>query len=528
MNRGSDSNVGQLAAAPIRLVHRGRVVTLPEVPPDLTLLELLRQRLGLSGVKEGCAAGDCGACTVAVAERDPAGGLRWRALNSCIRLAHSVAGCAVWSAQDLGADPLIERGGQALHPVQQALLDAHASQCGFCTPGIVMSLFVLQQRQGASAPVTRPQAQQALSGNLCRCTGYRPILQAAEALPTYPAAPLDRPRLLALLAQAEQAMQAEPPAAEPAYVAPRTEAAALQARQRWPQAVLVAGGTDACLQLTQQRRRWHQVLDLSRCTELQRIEHQRDPDGAVWLRLGAAATLHDAFAALQAHWPALRSYWERFAGAPVRDGGTLGGNVANASPIGDSMPVLIALGARVVLAAHGRAPRQLALEDFYLGYRRTALAADELLTHLLIPLPAAGMPPLQVAAHKLSKRLEDDIAAVSLALAWRLDERQRVIDIRIGAGGVAPTPMRARAAEAALLGQPWRAASVRAAMQALQDSVQPLSDGRASAAYRRAMLGNLLWRTWLEHGGATTEVPLRLDESSAWQRLQALTERSRA
>ena len=513
--------------APLVLVHRGRVRSVPGVAPDETLLTVLRQRLGLTGVKEGCAAGDCGACTVAVADEAPDGTLRWRALNSCIRLAHAAHGCAVWTAQDLTADPLLPGNG-ALHPVQQALVARHGSQCGFCTPGIVMSLFVLDQQRPAGAPVTREQAVRALSGNLCRCTGYRPILEAAQTLSAQLPARADEARLRALLRQAAAASgddAHDDGQTSSAYLAPRTLAALLRARRRWPQAVLVAGGTDAVLQLTQQRRRWAQVLDVSRCAELARVETAADETGAGrLLRIGAAATLHEAFAALQAHWPVLAGYEERFAGQPIRHGGTLGGNVANGSPIGDSMPLLIALQARVVLAADARAPRRLALEDFYLGYRRTALAPDEVLAWIEVPLPAPGEPPLMVAAHKLSKRFEDDISTVSLAIAWRLDEAGRVVHVRIGAGGVAAVPARARAAEACLLGQPWDAATVRAAMAALQREFEPLSDGRASAAYRRAMLANLLWRTWLAHGGQPDGPPIRLDEPHAAERLLAATE----
>lgn len=506
----------------LHLVHRGRVLPLSDVPADTTLLALLRQRLGLTGVKEGCAAGDCGACTVAVADLTPQGRLRWRALNSCIRLAHGLDGCAVWTAQDLQADPLLPTHA-TLHPVQQALLEAHGSQCGFCTPGIVMSLFVLDQLRPPDAPLQRDDVVRALSGNLCRCTGYRPILEAAQTLPRRAAARVDEDRLRGLLQQANEASDAAEPrhgdAAACGYLAPRSLAQLLRARRRWPQAVLVAGGTDACLQLTLQRQRWSQVLDVSRCAELTGIDTVTDEAGRRVLRIGAAATLHEALGALQARWPALQGYWDRFAGQPIRHGGTLGGNVANGSPIGDSMPVLIALQADVVLASEQRPPRRLALEDFYLGYRRTALAADEVLAWIEVPLPQA---PLNVAAHKLSKRFEDDISTVSLALAWRLDDTGRVAHVRIAAGGVAPVPCRARMAETALLGQPWGEPAIRAAMAALGQAFDPLSDGRASAAYRRAMLASLLWRTWLEHGGTDGAMPLRLDEPHHWQRLQAL------
>ena len=519
-------------ATPLRpptltLVHRGRLRRLTDVPPDRTLLALLREDLGLTSVKEGCASGDCGACTVAVADRAPDGALRWRALNSCIRLAHAAHGCAVWTAEDLTRDPMISRPG-ALHPVQQALVDAHGSQCGFCTPGFVMSLFVLYQRQGPGHPVTRADALQALSGNLCRCTGYRPILDAAQAMTALPPATVDKTTLDALLAEAAREADADPASdAAPAYLAPRHLRDVLIARARWPQARLVAGTTDAGLWITKQRQRLPQVLDVTRCADLQRIETVRDARNAEVLRIDAAATLHDAFEALQRRWPALHGFFERFAGQPIRYGGTLGGNVANGSPIGDSMPLLIALGAAVVLLRwDGSAivERRLPLEDFYRGYRQTDLAADEVVGYVEIALGDGGALP-EVVAHKVSKRFEDDISAVCLAVALRRDSHGRVVEVRIGAGGVAAVPARARRTEAALSGQPWCAETVRTAADVLQAEFEPLSDGRASADYRRALLGNLLWRTWLQSADSNPHVPIRLDGHGPWHALvQAVVE----
>jgi xanthine dehydrogenase small subunit len=512
---------------PLAFVRRGEAVTLANVPPSRTLLQLLREDLGLTSVKEGCAEGDCGACTVVVAE--PHGrGLRYRAINSCIRLAHAVDGQALWTAEDLANDPLIDRQGEALHPVQQALVDAHASQCGFCTPGFVMSLFALYQNRVLGGQVVdRTVAQADLSGNLCRCTGYRPILAAAMALADYPLARVNETRLRRSLRQ----LAAARPEADDnsAYLAPTTLVALLQARARRPQAQLVAGTTDVGLWVTKGQQRYTQVLDLTRCAELQAVE--RYPHH---IAIGAAVPLHDAFAALVAERPGLATFAQRFAGLPVRQAGTLGGNVTNGSPIGDSMPLLIALGASVVLmrwqgrGVRGRTVhRELALEDFYTGYRRNVLQAGELLAWIKVPRPVrakragplghAGSSTEWTVAYKVSKRFDDDISAVCLAVSLQIKSGV-VVQASLGAGGVAATPVRARATEAALQGQPWTADTVQTAMSVLSTEFSPISDMRASANYRRTVLGKLLWRCWLESQSRPGDGTLRLDDPAAlWQ-----------
>ena len=489
-------------ARPLRFVHRGQTVNLANVPPSRTLLAVLREDLNLTSTKEGCGEGDCGACTVVIGERVD-GKLRYRAINSCIRLAHSVNGMAVWTADSLATDPLIERQGAELHPAQQAMLDAHGSQCGFCTPGFVMSLFGMYQNHCArGASIDRSTAQADLSGNLCRCTGYRPILDAAQAMASLPAARVNERRLRGLL---DQIAPTDGPEAQN-YLAPTTLEALLQARTRHPDAQVVAGCTDVGLWVTKGHQQYPKVLDVTRAAELRRIE--RYPHH---IAIGAATTLTDAFAALVKDRPQLAAFGERFAGLPVRNAGTLGGNVANGSPIGDSMPLLIALGASVVLmrwagrGQRGRVEhREMALEDFYTGYRQNVLRPDELLAWIKVPRPArplkAGEPDGSgewTRVYKVSKRFDDDISAVCLAISLRI-ERGVVVKASIGAGGVAATPARATTAEAVLTGQPWNADTVRRAMAVLRESFQPISDMRASAPYRREVLGNLLWRCWLE------------------------------
>jgi xanthine dehydrogenase small subunit len=468
---------------PIRFIRRGELVTLANVPPTQTLLQVLREALNCTGTKEGCNEGDCGACTVVLGE-NRGGQLHYSAVNSCIRLAHSIDGMVLWTVQDI-ASPT----GQ-LHPAQQALLQCHGSQCGFCTPGFVMSLFAMyQNRVQAGEVITREMAQQDLSGNLCRCTGYRPILDAAQTMASLPAAPVDDAFLLQKLELTMQSGLWQ--MADSAYMLPQTLAQLLAQRRAHPQAQLVAGCTDVGLWVTKQHQQFAQVLDVSQVHELRQIE--RLP---AHIAIGAAVSLSDAFAALVADRPQLHTFATRFAGLPVRNAGTLGGNVANGSPIGDSMPLLIALGARLVLLREG-GQREMRLEDFYTGYRKNLLAADEVLAWIKLPLPTADE---FMRAYKISKRFEDDISAVCLAIQLRLDHGV-VAGITIGAGGVAATPVRAAKTEAALLGQPWTQATVQQAQAALQAEFQPISDMRASAAYRRQMLGSLLQRFWLESQG---------------------------
>ena len=464
----------------LRFVLGHRPHALPDVAPDRTLLDVLREDLRCTAVKEGCASGDCGACTVAVAEAEEGGRLHWRAINSCIRLAHSVEGMAVFTAEDIAGE------GGRLHPAQRAMLECHGSQCGFCTPGFVMSLFTLhRQRDGAA--VSRDEALHALSGNLCRCTGYRPILDAAQTMHHWPDVPLDESGLLQQLKLLAQ--DGREPAADSAsnfYATPTTLSELLRLRAAHPQALIAAGTTDVGLWVTKQHRRFGQIIDVTRVTELRRIER-----GAHSLSIGAAASLTEAFDALAESRPQLKPFFDRFAGLPVRESGTLGGNVANGSPIGDSMPLLIALGATLVLAST-RGERTLPIEDFYLAYRKTALAPDEVLARIEVPQPT---PHEWLRADKISKRFEDDISAVCLAVALQVEDGV-IHSARIGAGGVAAVPARAMQTEAALAGQPCAEATFDAAASVLEAEFKPLSDMRASSAYRRAVLGNLLRRGW--------------------------------
>jgi xanthine dehydrogenase small subunit len=492
----------------IRFIRRGELVSLANVPPDRTLLEVLREDLSCTGTKEGCGEGDCGACTVVLGE-EQAGKLHYRAINSCIRLAHSIDGMALWTVEDIAA-----KDG-TLHPAQEAMVQCHGSQCGFCTPGFVMSLFGMYQNhvcQGET--ITRELAQEELSGNLCRCTGYRPILDAAQQMQEQPAVRVDEAALLKQLQSLRhprgrsESVRGDPGLPGSGYLLPQTLPELLALRAAHPKAQVVAGCTDAGLWVTKMHMQFAQVLDVTQVRELRSVEPYEHH-----IAIGAAVTLTDAFAALVADRPQLKTFANRFAGLPVRNSGTLGGNVANGSPIGDSMPLLIALGANVVLLGV-RGAREMPLEQFYTGYRKNVLAADEVVAWIKVPRPQAGE---FLRAYKISKRYDDDISAVCLAVCLQRDAANVVTGVRIGAGGVAATPARAVQTEAALRGQPWSTQAAQAAAQALRAEFKPISDMRASSAYRAEVLGNLMQRFWLESQGMT-QINLesfRLAEASA-------------
>ena len=468
----------------IQFVRRGEIVSLPNVAPTRTLLEVLREDLHCTGTKEGCNEGDCGACTVVLGEADGQGHIKYSAVNSCIRLAHSVDGLALWTAQDLTAPD------GSLHPAQQAMVQCHGSQCGFCTPGFVMSLFGMYQNHVAQGqPISRELAQQELSGNLCRCTGYRPILDAAQQMAELPAVPIHEAESLQkmeLLTHRARELEADL-----SYISPQNLPDLLTARAAHPDAQIVAGGTDVGLWINKLHMKFAQVLDVSKVAELRRIE-----DYPHHLAIGACATLTDAFAALVANRPQLHAFANRFAGLPVRNSGTLGGNVANGSPIGDSMPLLIALGANVVLMSV-RGHREMPLEQLYTGYRKNVIAPDEVLAWIKVP---KAVPQELSRVYKISKRFDDDISAVCLAVNLHIGNDQ-VLRASIGVGGVAATPVRAMQTEAVLLNQPWTQATVQQAMATLRSEFSPISDMRASSNYRVQVLGNLLQRFWLESQG---------------------------
>jgi len=495
---------------PIRFFHRGRVVEVGGVHPTRSVLDWLREDARCSGTKEGCNEGDCGACTVVVGELADAGntgdssavrGLTLNTVNACIQFLPTLDGKALFTVEDLKS-----MSNGALHPVQQALVDCHGSQCGFCTPGFVMSLWATyeQHRQGAAAP-TRQQLADELSGNLCRCTGYRPILDAGQRMFDLPAVALDTAPVVAALQSMKRSSSFEyaPAQTTDRFYAPTTldELAAL--REAMPQAQLLAGSTDVGLWVNKQFRPLGDIVCVGEVAELKRVA---EVNGELYI--GAGASLEAAFAALARHAPSLTDVWLRFASPPIRHAGTMGGNVANGSPIGDSPPVLMALDAQIELRRGDRV-RRMPLTDFYVDYMKNRLDPGEFVQGLAVPLAAFERT---LRAYKISKRFDCDISALCAGFAIQLDG-STVREVRLAYGGMAATVKRAAQAEAALVGQPWSQASVNAAKAALALDFQPMSDMRASAAYRLQVAQNLVQRLWLE---TRTENPLPTEAMSVW------------
>ncbi|MGA1288675.1 MAG: xanthine dehydrogenase small subunit, partial [Rubrivivax sp.] len=445
---------------PIRFVHRGQVREITDAAPTRTVLDWLREDVRCTGTKEGCGEGDCGACTVVVAELAPpqalpggggSDGLLLRPVNSCIRFLPTLDGKALLTVEDLG-------GPQALHPVQQAMVDCHGSQCGFCTPGFVMSLAATYERHCAAG--TRPTRQQLaddLAGNLCRCTGYRPILDAGQRMFELPPRRIDA----AALAPQLRALQAAPPrhdaAPHPAaggridhFHAPRSAEALARLREERPQARLLAGSTDVGLWVTKQFRDLGEIVYLGDAQDLKHCGWVEGEAGGAprVLRIAAAVPLEDAWTAISAHWPDLREVFLRFAGPPVRHAGTLVGNLANGSPIGDSAPVLMALDARLVLR-RGEARRRLPLSDFYTDYMKNRLEPGEFIEAVEIPETAPPAGALRhLRAFKISKRFDCDISALCAGLSLTLADDGRVLDARLAFGGMAAVVRRATGAGA--------------------------------------------------------------------------------
>ena len=471
----------------IRFILNGEDVRLREVAPDEMLLDYLRLRRSLTGTKEGCAEGDCGACTVLVGRLTP-DGLVYESVNSCIRFLGSLDGTHVVTVEYLAG------GDGRLHPVQQAMVDFHGSQCGFCTPGIVMSLYALWMQEPNPS---EERIEKALQGNLCRCTGYEAIVRAARAISSYGEARSDplaaeRAEITGRLNALRDGARVEIGTDTKKFYVPASVDDLASILVAEPEATIVAGATDVGLWVTKFMRAIAPVVFIGHLDELRRTSEK---DGV--LTIGAGVSYTEAFGLLAGRVPALATLIDRIGGEQIRNMGTVGGNIANGSPIGDTPPPLIALGATLTLRK-GQNRRTLPLEAFFVDYGKQDRQAGEFVEAVHVPLPKPGS---RFAVYKVTKRRDEDITATLGAFNLTLDRSGKVEAIRIAYGGMAATPKRAHAVEAALIGKPWAREVVDAALPEYEKDFQPLTDMRASADYRMLASKNLLLRFFLETSG---------------------------
>lgn len=471
----------------IRFLLNGEDITLTDVAPDLTLLDWLRLERRLRGSKEGCAEGDCGACTVLVG-RLFGDEIIYDAVTACIRFVGSLHGTHVVTIEHLRG----ENG--ALHPVQQAMVDHHGSQCGFCTPGFVMSLYGLWMREPSP---TRPTIEKALQGNLCRCTGYAPIIRAGEAMGTY-GQPQGDPLWAERIAVKDKIKALNDGrrvvigAGDKQVIIPASLDDFAAVYEANPEARIVAGSTDVGLWVTKFMRNIGPVIFIGHLQELKRIA-----ENASEVRFYAGVSYSEALPVIAASFPQLGELWNRIAGEQIRNMGTIGGNIANGSPIGDTPPPFIALGAKLHLR-RGEHRREIKLEDYFVAYGKQDRQPGEFVESVTLPLLPAGE---KFATYKISKRREEDISALCGSFRVFINDAGTVGMVRIAFGGMAATPKRAKAVEAALSGKPWTTETVEAALGAFAEDYQPISDMRASAEYRLLTAQNLLKRFYLETVG---------------------------
>ncbi len=459
----------------IRFLRNGVPTSLENIDPNETLLDYLRLREHACGTKEGCGEGDCGACTVAIGSLKN-GNIVYEPVNACIQLLGQIDGKDVITIDDLARDNI-------LHPVQEAMVEHHGSQCGFCTPGIIMSLFTLYH---SGKPGTRENVDEWLSGNLCRCTGYRPIADAASAAIRGNSNDFLKARasqtvtLLNELSDDEDLLVGT---SDSFFAAPASLNALAELSMANPDAVIVSGATDVGLWITKQLRTLPKIIFTGRVEGFARIETCKDR-----IRIGAGATYEDAQQVLNALDPDFGEIIRRIGSKPVRASGTIGGNIANGSPIGDMPPALIALDTRLELR-HGNTTREISLEEFFIDYGKQDRAPGELVTAIIVPQLAEGQ---NFRAYKISKRFDQDISSV--LAAFRIERNGDIItSARAAYGGMAATPKRARNTEDALTNiRLDDDMAVSGAVEALARDFTPMSDMRASADYRLKVAGNLL------------------------------------
>ena len=474
-----------MASSKIRFILNGEIVETDVDDPTRTVLQFLREDLRLTGTKEGCAEGDCGACTVVVVEPGIDGDVELKTVNACIQFLPTLDGKELITVEGLKG-----RDGE-LHPVQRAMVDEHGSQCGFCTPGFVMSLFALYRENDDP---TRREIDDALAGNLCRCTGYRPIIAAAQSMHAR-RDDWDAATHAELLREVAREDDLTIDRQGRRYFAPAAIDAFAALCEQYPDATILAGGTDIGLWVTKQQRDLETLIYTGRVAEMLDIETT-----GTHLEIGGAVPLARAIPAIVEQYPGLDELFRRFASPPIRNAGTLGGNIANGSPIGDSMPALMVVDATLVLR-RGADQREISLEAFYHDYQVNDLAPGEFVARIRVPLPESDAI---VASQKWSKRFDQDISAVCTAYSLRLSG-DTVEHFRMACGGLAATIRRALHCEDVINGATWNEATIDAACQALARDFSPITDMRASADMRLVAVQNLLRRFFLESTGGAPE-----------------------
>ena len=483
---------------PVRFYFRQEICEIIPSHTTQTVLQFLRESCRATGTKEGCGEGDCGACTVVIGKLDEQNQLHLEAVNACIQFLPTLDGCALFTIEDL------QNLSDDLHPIQHAMITAHGSQCGFCTPGIIMSLWAMYENS-ASCP-NEEQILDALSGNLCRCTGYRPIIDAVKLAYESPRVTFDKAKIIDAL----QCLQALPSLVlmvkDQQFFIPKTLEALAELYKTYPNARLLSGSTDIGLWVTKQHRQLDNLIFINHIPGLKTINNTAD-----YVEIGAGVSLQDAFTALIAQNSGWQELARRFASKQIKNAGTLGGNIANGSPIGDSMPALIAQSAKLVLRC-GEQVRKLALDEFYIAYQKNALQPSEFITAIQVPNHQNLPDELSYfATYKVAKRFDADISAVCGAYFVKLDKQNKVSEIRIVYGGMAEIPKRAKHLEAALHNQEWLEANIDNALSKIEQDFSPLTDGRASAHYRLLVAKNLLKRFYFESqviDGTTNEPKL--------------------
>lgn len=471
----------------IRFLLNNEPVALESTRADITVLQWLREEKLKTGTKEGCGSGDCGACTVVLAsvvQINAMDTLQYESVNSCICFVGALQGKQLITVEDLAR-------GDVLHPVQQAMVDEHGSQCGFCTPGFIMSMFALYHQDNVVELSENPNAlrhsiDRSLGGNLCRCTGYVPIKQAAtKALVNHQPDHFDEASTNTI--EALKALQKKLPM-HPRFMLPMNLTELADMRIQYPDARLLAGGTDLALEVTQQLKDIDTIIYVKQVPELLNVT-----TSDTHISFGAGVSLNRCMDTLCKAFPGTESMMLRFGSEQVRNQGTIGGNIANASPVGDLPPLLLALNAELVLQA-GEKTRTININDFYLDYKKTAMQSNEFLRTIRVPVPTVDA---QAFVYKISKRLDDDISAVCGVFVIDMSRKDK-LNARVAFGGMAATPARAHNVEQAMNGKPFNETTVTAAIAALSKDFSPIDDARASAAYRLNVAANLIKRCYLQ------------------------------